>query len=110
MANICDTQLSIQHELSEEKGAEFSKQFKTWLDENYDYNGDVHIDWEDENLIEVTAQTRWNVQEEILQRFCKEFGVKVRAIGQENGCAFVQVVCVDENGEIVQNESIGFNF
>ena len=106
MANICDTQLSIQGE----NLSKVSTEMKQWLNENYDYNQEVSFDWEDDDLIEATSQTRWNVQEELLQGFCKKFNVRVRAIGQENGCAFVQVVCIEATGEIVQSESIGFNF
>jgi len=45
-----------------------------------------------------------------LQTIAKQFGVNIRAVGREDGVGFVQVVCIDSNGTIVQDQEIGYAF
>lgn len=80
------------------------------LKEDYAYDDEVSEDYESEDYIEVSCGTRWNVQAEILQDIAKKYGVRIRAVGTEEGVGFVQVVCVDSKGEVVQDEEISFNF
>lgn len=109
MANCCDTSFTIiseKEEIQEEK----LKQMQDWLSDNIAHCDNAYIDYIDANLVEGNVCTRWNVPEDKLQEFCKLFKVKLRAIGREDGVGFVQVVCINDNGELVQNEEIGYAF
>ena len=116
MANICDTKLAVN---STKETTATAKEMIAWLDENYVYDGSGGFEdtgeifgepiGDDEvRIIEGYAGTRWNVNDEILQEFCKLFKVSARAIGIEEGVGFVQVVQVNAEGEVFQNDEIGF--
>jgi hypothetical protein len=109
MANYCTTSLSIQTDDEKRDLTEVSQEIKQWLNENYFYPDTSDMHCEETCLLEMDGETKWNVQEDLLVECSKKFDIKIRAIGREDGCAFVQVVCVD-NGEIVQSESIGYAF
>lgn len=80
-----------------------------WLTENYFYDGQGEV-YEDEEYFELDGGTQWNVNEDILADFCKQFKVQVRATGIENGIGFVQVVHIYDTGEIISNEEISYKF
>ena len=106
MANLCDTRLKIYKVEAEVSSDELCE----WLKDNYfcEY-GDSMGEIEDEDYMEVTGMTKWNVITELLQAFCKKFGVKLVAIGIEDGNCFVQVAKVDENGELLSDECLATN-
>lgn len=109
MANICSTSLSIQSEdgfASDEQVEALRKE----IEETVTYDGPTEFDYTDEYLIECNTCTRWNVPTEQLSVLAKKHRVSIRAVGREDGCAFVQVVCVDESGKVVQDDSIDYLF
>ena len=109
MANICITSLSIQ---SDEgfKNDQQVEALRKDIEETITYDGPTEFAYTDENLIECDVGTRWNVPTEQLQTVAAKHHVKIRAVGREDGCAFVQVVCVNDQGKVVQDESIGCRF
>jgi hypothetical protein len=106
MANICNTQL-IVYKTTKKLNTE---KMKEWLEENYAYDGSLSLNWSDEEMVDFNCDTKWNVIPDELAKFCKEFGVKVRAIGQEDGNMFIQVACIDENGKVVQDDAIAYKY
>jgi hypothetical protein len=70
--------------------------------------GDVSCSEDD--FIEYECDTRWAIPTDAIATLAKKHNVKVRAIGREDGCAFVQVVCANAEGIVVQDESIGYFF
>lgn len=111
MANNCFTKLSIQKTDNTKKEiSEMSDEMIKDINENISYQGDASQDWCDEDLMEVSTDTRWNIPTEELSAFCKKYNVKVRAVGEEPGCGFVQVVCIEDTGEVIQDEAISFSF
>lgn len=66
------------------------------------------IGYQDDTCLEWDGDTRWALPEDELQEIAKRFAVSIRAIGREDGCAFVQVVCVDDEGDVIQSESIEY--
>lgn len=114
MANICFTSLSIQKDDSC-KALEFTDAIQTEalrkeLEEQIDYGGGCTFDYQDENLIECSIGTRWNIPVDALRDIAKRHDVKIRAVGREDGCGFVEVVCITASGDLLQHESIDFAF
>ncbi len=115
MANICFTSLSIQKDDSC-KAPEFTDDVQTEalrkeLEEQIDYGGGgCTFDHADESLIECAIGIRWNIPVDALRDIAKRHDVKIRAVGREDGCGFVEVACIDASGELVQHESIDFAF
>lgn len=108
MANICNTDLVV---FKTPKTKEFdTEKMAEWLRENYCYEDTLSENWADEDMADISCDTKWNVIPDLLQEFCKKFSVKVRAIGREDGNMFIQVVCIDENGKVVQDEAIGYKY
>jgi hypothetical protein len=109
MANICLTSLSIQKDedfASDEQVEALRKD----IEETITYDGPTEFHHCDDTLIECDVGTRWNVPTEKLQALAAKHDVSIRAVGREDGCAFVQVVCVDNLGKVVQDESIAYAF
>lgn len=109
MANICFTSLSIQKD-DEFKSDEQVEAIRKDIEEKITYDGATEFQFTDGNLIECDVGTRWNVPTDTLQVLAAKHHVKIRAVGREDGCAFVQVVCVNDLGKVVQDESIGYAF
>ncbi len=109
MANICITSLSIQ---SEEGFAtdERVEALRKDIEETVTYDGPTEFAYADENLIECEIGTRWNVPAEQLQALAAKHRVKIRAVGREDGCGFVQVVCINDQGTVVQDDAIDYLF
>lgn len=109
MANICDTTLSIQNP---EGGKPFDddriKAITDDLTENW--CDDIDEAYSDDDLFEINARTRWNVCADELRPIAKRHGVRIRAVGREDGVGFVEVACIEANGKIVQHEDIGYKF
>ena len=109
MANICITSLSIR------TGTDFASDeqveaLRKDIDETIVYDGPTKFDYVDDRLIECDLGTRWNVPTDALQVLAAKHHVRIRAVGREDGCAFVQVVCIDDLGKLVQDESISYAF
>jgi hypothetical protein len=115
MANICFTSLSIQKDDSCKNG-EFADNVQTEalrkeIEEQIDYgSGGCTFDYEDDNLIECSIGTRWNIPVDALREIAKRHDVKIRAVGREDGCGFVEVACITAAGDLLQHESIDFAF
>jgi hypothetical protein len=109
MANICITLLSIQSE----DGFGTDQQVEALrndIEETVTYDGPTEFASADEHLIECDIATRWNVPTERLQAVATKHHVNIRAVGREDGCGFVQVVCIDDQGAVVQDEAIDYRF
>jgi hypothetical protein len=106
MANLCDTSLSIQSD-DEIKDADA---LRKEIEETVLYDGELQFDHCDATLIECSLCTRWNVPTHELQAIAKKYAVNIRAVGREDGMGFVQVVCIDCFGHIVQNDEIAYEF
>lgn len=104
MANICDTRLKITSEkLSEEKIEEIKK----YVEEHYAYCQEIYdSQYEEDDYLEISCGTRWNVMTDLLKEIAKKFRVNIRAIGEEEGCCFIQVVKVDEDGVVYYDEEL----
>lgn len=107
MANNCMTTLSIQSE--SEIGEEKSKAIAADIAENIEYTGG-QVSYEDDTLIEWDGDTSWALPVDDLAALAKKHGVKIRAVGREDGCGFVEVACINAKGQVVQHESIDFAF
>ena len=113
MANICFTSLSIQKDntcVVPDLSDEATKNLVSDIEETCCYDGGVELRFESENLIECDIATRWAVPVDELQRIAKVHDVKIRAVGREDGMGFVEVACINPQGELVQHESIDFAF
>lgn len=112
MANQCYTNLLVA-KAEKEEGESFgarTEQMVKWLEENYFYDGSMGDICEDEEFFEVSGDTKWNVCPEVLQDFAKKFNVRVRADGREAGVGFLQLVHVEDTGEILSDEELAFQF
>lgn len=110
MANMCETNLTIMGEnnITEEK---FDAILEDLREINYgDFGDKPQAEYCDDSFFEVYVGTRWNVPTEKLQEIAEKHGVQIRAVGKEDGCAFVQVVCIDSDGTVKQDEAIGYTF
>lgn len=56
--------------------------------------------------LEFSLGTRWNVPIEALQELAKKIKCDIRAIGEEEGIGFIQVVKIASDGELISNEEI----
>lgn len=106
MANNCMTKVSVFSGKKEFDGTT-SEKIAKFIEENIEYTGGEVV-YEDENLIEWSGDTRWSIPQDQIAALAKTFGVSVRAVGDEPGIGFVQVVCANEKGKIVQDAEIGF--
>lgn len=61
---------------------------------------------EDTEDLRWTVEYRWAIPETELRELAIKFKVKVDARGEEDGMCFYQVMNVDEDGAIINNESI----
>ena len=107
MANNCMTSLTIisDEPMAEEKHDAIVADIR----ETIEYTcGDVSYSSDD--LLEYECDTRWAIPADAIAALAKKHKVKVRAIGREDGCAFVQVICANAEGIVVQDESIGYAF
>ena len=109
MANICITSLSIQRDEAFANDAEVEALRKD-IEESVTYDGPTDFHYADDHLIECETGTRWNVPTEQLQAVAAKHRVKIRAVGREDGCGFIQVVCVNDRGEVVQDDGIDYAF
>ena len=113
MANCCDTSLSFQNE-DTCKSPTFTNDQQEALRKDIEakiaYDGVPVLDQAYDNYIECNICTKWNVPTDALRQIAKAHDVKIRAVGREDGVGFVQVVCIDANGEIVQDQEIGYAF
>ena len=109
MSNICVTSLSIQKD-DDFDSDEQVEALRKDIEETITYDGGTEFHYADESLIECDIGTRWNVPTDALKELAKKHDVKIRAVGREDGCAFVQVVCSDALGKVVQDESIDYRF
>jgi hypothetical protein len=108
MANRCDTSLTVLPA----DGKVFDDDEKVELirkdlEDNIVYDGDADFHSTEEEYLEMETGTRWAIPTVELAALSKRHGVRIRAIGREDGCSFVQVVCVD-NGTVIQDDSIGY--
>ena len=109
MANICFTSLSIQCE----EGFATDQQVEALrkdIEETVTYDGPTEFGYADEHLIECEIGTRWNVPTERLQTVAAKHRVNIRAVGREDGCGFVQVVCINDQGAVVQDDATDYLF
>lgn len=107
MANVCNTQLKIVADrISDEKADDIIK----WLEDNYCLEDSLNENWRCEDSLELYCDTKWNVIPEELSKMCKKFKVQCRAIGQEDGNGFIQVVHIENNGKIIGDEAMSFIF
>jgi hypothetical protein len=109
MSNICFTSLSIQKD-DEFTSDEQVEALRKDIEETITYDGSTEFHYADETLIECDVGTRWDVPTDILQVVAAKHHVKIRAVGREDSCGFVQVICVNDVGKVVQDESIGYAF
>jgi hypothetical protein len=114
MANICFTSLSIQKDDSC-KAPEFDdahlEALRREFAEQVDYDGSFSaFEYADENLIECTIGTRWNIPVDALRDIAKRHDVKIRAVGREDGGGFVEVACITAAGDVLQHQSIDYAF
>ncbi len=111
MANICFTALSIQ-KAADCKVPEFNdgiaEAIRKDIEEHVTYDGETVLHYEDETLLECDIATRWNVPTEALQKIAEAHDVKIRAVGREDGVGFVQVVCINARGAVVQDCEINY--
>lgn len=105
MANNCDTTLTIHRE--EEIDADTRKDITKAIEDTVQYTGGS-MSFEDDTLMEWSGDTRWNVPVDELQKIAKAHAVNIRAVGREDGVGFVQVVCINDSGEIIQNDEIAY--
>jgi len=108
MANCCSTSFSIQSD--NDITSEDAEALRKELEETVCYDGEVYFERCDSNLIEGDCCTKWNVPTALLQPIAKKYAVNIRAIGREDGVGFVQVVCINSTGELVQDDEIGYRF
>lgn len=110
MANNCMTTLSVQSDtpMTEEQ----HKGIEADLNANVTYSADCHVAHSDDSLMEIELDTRWNVSNVIepLKAIAQKYLVNIRAVGIENGVGFVQVVCIDKEGTVIQDAEIGYAF
>jgi hypothetical protein len=107
MANNCMTSLSITSEepITDDKHDAIVADIRDTIQ----YTGGDESCSEDD-FIEYECDTRWAIPTEAIAALAKKHQVKVRALGREDGCGFVQVVCANAEGIVVQDESIGYFF
>lgn len=113
MANTCYTTLSIQktdNTTGKKDMAEMSEEIQKFINEEIAYCGESYEDYTDEDLLEFSMDTKWNVPTEKIQELCKKFSVQVRAVGREDGMGFIQVVCVEDDGNVLQDDALEFKF
>jgi hypothetical protein len=111
MANICITSLTIlpaEGERFDDVGK--IEAIRKDLEDNVVYDGDTNFHSTEREYLEMDTGTRWAIPTEELVKISMQHEVKIRAIGREDGCSFVQVVCVDETGKVVQDDSIDYAF
>lgn len=106
MANICDTRLKITKEDDKTFLIIECDEIKTYIEQNYAYDREVYSYDHDFDWIEISCGTKWNVMTEELIKMAKRFNVNIRAIGEEPGVGFIQVVKIDPKGEIIQDDEI----
>lgn len=105
MANNCMTSLRVMREeaITEKEADAIVADIR----ENIEYTGGAKS-YRDENSIEWNGDTRWNVPTDALVELAKRHRVSIRAIGREDGNGFMQVVCINEGGAIVQDDEIDY--
>jgi hypothetical protein len=108
MANLCDTALSIQSD--DEIKDDVADALRKEIEDTILYDGELHFERCDADLIECSLCTRWNVPTHELQAMAKKYAVNIRAVGREDGMGFVQVVCINSSGKIVQSDEIDYEF
>jgi len=101
------TSLTIMsdEEMSDEKQSAIVADIK----ETIEYTGGDVL-YTDENYFEYQCDTRWGIPSDAIAALAGKHSVQVRAIGRKDGCAFVQVVCANAAGKLLQDESIGYAF
>jgi hypothetical protein len=107
MANNCMTSLSISNdeEITDEKHDAIIADIRATIE----YTGGNEC-CSSEDTIRYECDTRWEIPTDAIAALAKKHKVKVRAIGREDSCAFVQVVCANAEGIVVQDETIGYFF
>jgi hypothetical protein len=107
MANNCMTSLTIisDEPIADEKHDAIIADIR----ETIEYTGGNEC-CSSEDIIEYECDARWAIPTDAVASLAKKHKVKVRAIGREDGCAFVQVVCANAEGIVVQDESISYFF
>lgn len=110
MANTCNTNLSIQRTESKRDIAEMSEEIKKFIDDNIAYQMTPDEVYCDEDTLEIYVSTRWNVPVKELSEMCKQFSVRCRAWGVEEGVGFIQVVHIEDTGQVLSDEELPFNF
>jgi hypothetical protein len=108
MANICFTSLSIQKDEDFTDGQQDA--LRKEIDETVTYDGATDFHYADDRLIECDMSTRWNVPTEALKEIAAKHNVKIRAVGREDANGFIQVVCIDQSGAVVQDDEIQYAF
>jgi hypothetical protein len=106
MANCCATDITL---MSDDENDFTDKQYKAIVKDLKELEHCwSEADLVDTNLIEWHGDTRWNVPTDALIKIAIKWQCSIRAIGREDGCAFIQVVCIDESGELVQDAEIDY--
>jgi hypothetical protein len=108
MANLCDTSLSIQSE--EAISDDVAEALRKEIEETVLYDGELHFERCDDELIEASLCTAWHVRTEELQKLAAKYSINIRAVGREDGAGFVQVACITSQGKIIQDQEIGYAF
>jgi len=106
MANICETWLSISRD--DAFTTDEVEALRKDIEEDVTYDGSTSFERADDCLIECMTGTRWAIPTKELQAVAAKYRVNIRGIGREDGCGFVQVVCVNDRGEVVQDASIDY--
>lgn len=87
-------------------GKKVAKAIDIYVNEKFNVQ-DSDIDFEnDTTTLDWTVEYRWAIPETELKELAIKFKVKVDARGEEDGMCFYQVMNVDEEGTIINNESI----
>lgn len=118
MANICDTRLKItkplvNDELDEKEFTNEELELVKEMLSDSDKYPDTACTYEDiysfDNAgyaLEFSLGTRWNVPIEALQNLAKTIKCDIRAIGEEDGMGFIQVVKIASDGELISDEAM----
>lgn len=109
MANCCAAEIALMRD----GGNDFSDEEELAIQDaliELDHCGNGAIAYRGENIIEWQGDTHWTIPEEELREIAKQFNVHIRAVGREAGLGFVQVVCIRENGRIIQSEALDYAF
>jgi hypothetical protein len=80
------------------------------INEEIAYDDATHFHGSDPHWAECDLAFRWAIPTGAIARLALKHDVKIRAVGREDGCGFIQVVCVDVKGDILQDAGIDYLF